>query len=208
MSIQVHTYEFSVPRWEVVSHHPEANQRWAGDPPPDLTDACESAMRNGRLLVATFSDEEGEQHPYAVSGAVYPYYAHLDEPEGRSMDRVGKLIRTYGFHKNRPESLAVQYTYSPDGMDFEMVVAGNDQWRMLMKAGKVDHSLMIGEIGDDVLSYMIRTAVGVHILDALDGITRSGLLPYDKDTIRIAHARLGHVLSWQFETSRTKPLFA
>lgn len=212
--IRIRTVPISIPEWERVTIHANEEAFRPGEPVPDLHDLCEEALISHRLLIATYSisDEQiaGQEvdHPLAVSGAPGPYYAYRDEPDKRTHEAIGPLIRTYGFYPEPPVSLDQSYDYEPDEAEFEIAITRGEQYALLMEADDVHYVLPVGAPGDSMISIMARVAAAVFVLNGLDGIYAQDILPYTKDTQQIAAARLAHITRWQFETSRSRPLYA
>lgn len=207
---RIKTLVFSVPRWEAVKRHEEHDQVWPDEPPPNLATPTEEARIVDQILCAYIEDEDDPgQHPYAIGGAVDLYYAWQGAPgwEETEITGFGRVKRRYGFSSDRPDTLDHYYEYDRDDMDFEMLVTSEGHYAIAMHSGNMKHLLAVNLPGDTFEAIMIRASVVVQVLDGLDGIYSSAL-PLYKDTVPIAHQRIAHVLRWQFENSRTQPLFA
>lgn len=206
----VRTVPISVPSWTHVTIHITEEHRYPADPVPDLGEACEEALIERRLLVGMYRlDDEGDtEHPFMVSGAAGPYYAYRDDDTDRHHPQIGRLASTYGFWQAPPARLDVAYDYDHKDADFEIAIDTAGQHVLLMEAAEKPYALALGAPGDSLLSVMARVSAAVFVLDNLDGIYAADVLPYTKDTRPIATARLAHILRWQFETSRIRPLYA
>lgn len=202
---RIRAITFSVPQWELVKRYDDADEMWPPTPPPDLSAAVAEARLVDRILCA-FDEED---HPYAIAGAVELYYAWQGAPgwEETVITGFGRVKQRYGFSPTRPEDLDHYYEYDRDDMDFEILVTSEGHYAVAMHSGGIKHLMAVNLPGDTFEAVMIRATVVVQVLDGLDGIYSSAL-PLYKDTPFIAHQRIAHVLRWQFENSRTQPLFA
>lgn len=211
--------EFSVPTWEQVIEYPETENRWPLKPSPDLTLVTTHAVQMGRMLIARRHEEVvpaplGEQgdHPYAVglaSGVLYAYQsAPFDEDE---IVGYGRVTTRYGFHPVPPANPNALHEFADDDMTFHLLVTeeGNVVMMLHKYEGKA-HIVIVSQPGEPSTVSLMRAAVAFEVLAPLTlrGHPYSPVLPYDIDTPQVAYQRVGHVVKWQFKTSRTRPLFA
>ena len=210
--------EFSVPTWEQVVEHPETETRWPLTPSPNLEDATEDAVRTGRMLIARRHEEvvpaplgEGD-HPYAVglaSGVLYAYQSvPSDEDE---IVGYGRVTKRYGFHPIPPVNLNALHEFEDEDMTFHVLVTEEGNVVMMLhRGGDKAHIVIVSQPGEPITVSLMRSAVAFEVLAPLTlrGHPYSDVLPYDIDTPQVAYQRVGHVVKWQFKTSRTRPLFA
>lgn len=201
--------EFTVPSWEAAKEVPGSELHWGATPPLDLSVSVTRAMDEGRLFVAVTEYADRSERPYCLSGpdgAMYAYpVAPNEAPEG-----MGRVRSRYVFHSDPPPSLTTLFEIDEDADPVPEILVNTDGGLFYRSHLREKRAVfMVGEPGDGLLGSMLRAAVILHIFFAASGGHPSfDLLPYDKDTLAVAIARVQHVMRWQLSSARTKRLRA